>query len=412
MRDTPMPGLGVVGRLITARALREIAFGAMAIVLPIDWRAAGISLPVIGLLFTIALAGSATLAMLLGRLMDRVGRRRILLIASVLWVVTTPLLYDSHLAGLVIVALVGSLSPNGKEVGPFLAVEQAALAQLYAGRTRVRAYAWFNLIGYTSTAGGALLVGAWGLAGGARGSVGLFHGAIVGYGVIGLIQVILYARLPSTVEMSVRYPESGAPAPLAYAPSHAVRRFVYTLSALFTLDALGAGFIVQGLLAAWFHARFGLNLAQLGGIFFGTNLLSGLSSLGAERLAARFGLLNTMVFTHLPSNLLLVLVPLMPTAGLAVTVLLLRHLLSQMDVPTRQAYTMAIVGPADRAYMASWTNGVRHYGTAAAPLLSGALLALPASGLPFFIAGGLKIVYDLTLYGIFRRIPIEHAEDR
>ncbi len=411
MRGTLRPELGVVGRLITARALREIAFGAMAIVLPIEWRAAGLSLPAIGLLFTIALAGSATLAMLLGRLLDRVGRRRILFIASGLWVVTTPLLYSSHLVVLVIVALVGSLSPNGKEVGPFLAVEQAALAQVYAGRTRVRAYAWFNLIGYTSTALGALLVGVLGLVGGGRGSVELFHGVIVGYGAIGLIQVILYARLPSTVEVPMRQ-ESGAHAPLAYTPSHSVRRFVYTLSGLFTLDALGAGFIVQGLLAAWFHARFGLNLAQLGGIFFGTNLLSGLSSLGAERLAARFGLLNTMVFTHLPSNLLLVLVPLMPTAGLAVTVLLLRHLLSQMDVPTRQAYTMAIVGPRDRAYMASWTNGVRHYGTAAAPLLSGALLALPAAGLPFLIAGALKIVYDLTLYGIFRRIPIAHAEDR
>ncbi len=407
MTKTDMPG--IVGRLLTARALREIAFGAMAIVLPIYWRSAGLSLPSIGLLFTIALAGSATIAMLLGRFVDQVGRRRVLLIASVLWVATTPLLYYTNLGGLAVVALLGSLSPNGKEVGPFLAVEQAALARLYAGRTRVRAYAWFNLVGYTSTAVGALIVGGLGLVGG----VGLFHGAIVGYGAIGLIQVILYARLPSAVELPAAKPESGPRSAMAYAPTNAVRRFVYTLSGLFTLDALGAGFIVQGLLVAWFHARFGLNLAQLGGIFFGTNLLSGLSSLGAERLAARFGLLNTMVFTHLPSNLLLIVVPLMPTPELAVAVLLLRHLLSQMDVPTRQAYTMAIVGPGDRAYMAAWTNGVRHYGTAAAPLLSGALLALSAaSGLPFFIAGGLKIVYDVTLYGIFRRIPIEHADDR
>ncbi len=409
MRDTTMSGSGIVGPLITARALREIAFGAISIVLPIEWRAEGLSVPIIGLLFTIALAGSGTMAMLLGRFMDRVGRRRILLTASVLWVVTAPLLYFSNFWGLVMVALIGSLSPNGKEVGPFLAVEQAALAQVFASRTRVRAYAWFNLVGYTATAVGGLLVGALGLTTSTRDSFGLFHGVIVGYGVIGLIQGILYARLPSTVEISVRQPADAPQGPLVYIPSTSVRRVVYTLSGLFTLDALGAGFIVQGLLVAWFHARFGLNLSQLGEIFFGTNLLSGLSSLGAARLAARFGLLNTMVFTHLPSNLLLVLVPLMPTAGLAVILLLLRHLLSQMDVPTRQAYTMAIVGPGDRAYMASWTNGVRHFGTAAAPVLSGALLALPGSGLPFFIAGGLKIVYDLTLYRIFRRIPIEHA---
>ncbi len=403
--------IGVGGRLLAARTLREIAFGTMAVVLPFYWQQKGLSLSAIGMLFTLALLGSATLAVLLGRYLDRIGRRLVLLVASVLWVVTTPLLFFGHLGVLAIVALLGSLSPNGKEVGPFLAVEQAALARLYGGQTRVRVYAWFNLIGYTATAVGAVLAGSLGLVADGSGAVWPFHLAIVGYGMIGLVQVVLYARLPSTIETSVQESEARDRPITAHIPSLHVRRQVHTLSGLFTLDALGAGFIVQGLLVTWFHIRFGMNLVQLGGIFFGTNLLSGLSSLGAARLAKRFGLLNTMVFTHLPSNLLLAIVPLMPTAWLAITVLLFRHLLSQMDVPTRQAYTMAMVSPDDHAYMASWTNGVRHYGTAVAPLVSGALMALPLSGLPFFIAGGLKVVYDLTLYGIFRRIPITHGDE-
>lgn len=412
MTKTSPPSWRVVGQLLIARSLREMAFGTMAIVLPLYWQKAGLSLPIIGLLFTIALLGSSTLSLLLGRFADQVGRRRVLVLASALWVLTTPLLFHPSLGGLIIVALIGSLSPTGKEVGPFLAVEQAVLARVYAGQTRVRAYAWFNLVGYTSTAVGALLAGMLGWLGGTEGTMGAFHLVIVVYGGVGFAQLILYARLPAAIEVPVWEHPSHARLSSASVPPLRVRRMVYKLSGLFALDALGAGFVVQGLLVAWFHARFGLNLVQLGGIFFGTNLLSGLSSLVAVRLAQRFGLLNTMVFTHLPSNLLLILVPLMPTAALAVTLLWLRHLLSQMDVPTRQAYTMAMVHPNDRTYMAFWTNGVRHYGTAVAPLLSGSLLALPLIGLPFFIASGLKIVYDLTLYGTFRRIPLEHTDER
>ena len=411
--------------LLVTRALRQVAFGCMAVILPIYWHEEGLSVPVIGLLFTLALLGSSTLTVLLARFVDRVGRRRLLLLASALWCGTALLLFSRQPAWLAILALFGPISPSGKEVGLFLSVEQAVLARLYAGQSRVNAYAWFNLIGYTSAATGALVASIVGLAHAGTNGIDIFHAAVIGYAAVGIVQLLLYASLPAAVEAERPVPSEhregsesdaatpGIPSELTrYRPDLHTRRLVYNLSGLFMMDALGAGFIVQGLLVSWFQVKFGFDLTELGLIFFGTNLLSGLSSLAAARLAKSFGLLNTMVFTHLPSNILLILVPLMPTPWLAVAVLLMRHLLSQMDVPTRQAYTMAMVGPADRAYMSAWTNGVRHYGTGMAPLFTGAMLALSATGLPFFIAGGLKCVYDILLYAMFRRTPLEHSHQR
>ncbi|RIV19678.1 MFS transporter [Alicyclobacillaceae bacterium I2511] len=419
-------------KLLAARILRQVAFGCMAVILPIYWREEGLSVSMIGLLFTLALLGSSTLTVLLGRFVDRIGRRRLLLLVSALWFLTAFLLLSRAPAWLAVLALLGSVSPSGKEVGPFLAIEQAALTRLYAGQSRVNAYAWFNLVGYTSTALGALLASAVGLAHPGLSDMSAFHGAVIGYAGVGLALLLLYASLPASVEATqtsrdeqrtdnVSTSVQGVPtiptlpsvSPAnSHLPEPRIRRLVFILSSLFAMDALGGGFIVQGLLVAWFQEKFGFDLAQIGLIFFGTNLLSGFSSLVAARLAKFFGLLNTMVFTHLPSNILLILVPLMPTPWLAVVVLLVRHLISQMDVPTRQAYTMAMVGPEDRAYMSAWTNGVRNYGTAIAPFFSGAMFALSATGLPFFIAGGLKSAYDLILYILFRHTPLDHTHQR
>jgi hypothetical protein len=179
---------------------------------------------------------------------------------------------------------------------------------------------------------------------------------------------------------------------------------VAKLAALFALDAFAGGFVVQGLIAYWFHVRYGLDPAALAALFFGTNLLNSLSYLAAAPLARRIGLLNTMVFTHLPSNVLLVLVPLMPSLPLAVGVLLVRNLLSQLDVPTRQSYTMAIIPPSQRAATAGVLSVARNAAAAAAPALAGVTLAVPALGLPFLLAGGLKIVYDLTIWSVFRHV--------
>ena len=180
---------------------------------------------------------------------------------------------------------------------------------------------------------------------------------------------------------------------------------VLRLSALFALDAFGGGLVIQSIVAYWFHIRFGVEPALLGGIFFGANILAGISALAAAKIADRIGLINTMVFTHIPSNLLLMLVPLMPSLPLAITVLLMRFSISQMDVPTRQSYTMAVVSPDERSAAAGVTGIARSIGASLSPSLAGALLGVPLLlSVPFFLAGGLKLVYDLTLYRAFRSI--------
>ncbi|HYM68540.1 MAG TPA: MFS transporter, partial [bacterium] len=193
---------------------------------------------------------------------------------------------------------------------------------------------------------------------------------------------------------------------------HQSRGVVLRLSALFGLDALAGGFVLQSLVALWFHERYGVDLERLGLLFFGTNLLSALSGMVAARLVGRFGLLNTMIFTHLPSNVLLMLVPLMPSWPLAAAVLLARHALSQMDVPTRQAYTMLMVTPEERAAAAGVTNAVRPAAASVAPAISGMMVHAAAAGLPFALAGGLKIIYDIALWLFFRGVPIDQSASR
>jgi len=231
---------------------------------------------------------------------------------------------------------------------------------------------------------------------------------VVGYGLLGLVLGILFSRLSVAAEVSAEEQESkGAGekiAPPLRFGLHRSRNVVLKLSALFALDAFAGGLIVQSLIAYWFHIRFGVEPGILGGIFFGANLLAGLSALAAARIAARFGLINTMVWTHIPSNILLMLVPLMPSLPLAIIVLLVRSSISQMDVPTRQSYTMAVVDPDERSAAAGATTIVRTAASAIAPVLTGTLLGASLLNLPFFLAGGLKITYDLLLYHNFRTI--------
>ena len=230
----------------------------------------------------------------------------------------------------------------------------------------------------------------------------------VGYAVIGSVLLIAFLGLSRAIEPIAVTIGSSAPntsaVPRTWFGLHRSRGVVLRLSALFMLDAFGGGFIVQSLLAYWFQRRFGLDLASLGTLFFMANLLAAGSSLVAARLAQRFGLLNTIVFTHLPSNVLLLLIPLMPNCGWAVAVLLLRFSISQMDVPTRQSYTMSVVSPDERSAAAGITTVVRSLGAAAAPMIAGSLLAREdLADVPFFIAGGVKIVYDLWLFAEFRK---------
>ncbi|HEV7215612.1 MAG TPA: MFS transporter, partial [Chloroflexota bacterium] len=298
---------------------------------------------------------------------------------------------------LALAAIAGTISPSGKEVGPFLSLEQAILPQTAPDARRTGLFAAYNLVGSLSSALGALVAAVPPLLGVST----VVGGRLLlwAYALAALLLLLLYTRLSPKAE--VIRPDRAAP---RRGGLHRSRGIVARLAVLFAVDSFAGAFVVQSLIAYWFHLRYGVDIAALGAIFFGVNLCAALSFLAAAPLARRIGLLNTMVFTHLPSNVLLVLVALMPNAGLAIAVLLLRSLLSQLDVPTRQSYTMAVVAPEERAAAAGITSVARSAAAAAAPAFAGATLAVPALGLPFLIAGSLKIVYDLAILAIFRNI--------
>ena len=392
-----------VALLFATRVVRMFGYGFLAVVLVLYLTTLGLSGGEIGLLLSLTLLGDAAVSLWLTTHADRIGRRRVLvagaglMLAAGLAFVATPIF-----AVLVVAATIGVISPSGNEVGPFLAVEQASLSQLVGSGRRTGVFAWYQLAGSFATAVGTLAGGALAqaaMAGGA-GESDAYRMVIAGYAAVGIVLAVLFTRLTSRVEVA---PGEAASTPLRDRLGlHRSRAVVLRLSALFALDAFAGGFVVQSFIAFWFHERFGVEPAFLGGLLFGANLLAGVSALAAGRLAARFGLIETMVFTHLPSNVLLALVPFMPTLPLAVLVLLLRFSISQMDVPTRQSYTMAVVAPDERSAAAGVTGIARSLGVAASPLLAAPLFVSAAlAGAPFVIAGGLKVVYDLLLYRAF-----------
>jgi predicted MFS family arabinose efflux permease len=302
-----------------------------------------------------------------------------------------------------IAAIIGVISPSGNEIGPFLSLEQAALSQLLSSEERTRAFAWYNLAGSLATACGSLFGGflSEGLMHFGIPDLASYRTVILLYAACGLLLVVFFLILSPNVE-AARIPTTKRVLGL-----HTSKGVVMKLSALFALDAFAGGFVIQSMLAYWFHVKFDLDAGLLGSIFFGANILAGASALLAAKIASRIGLINTMVFTHIPSNVLLCLVPFMPTAGLAVFVLLLRFSISQMDVPTRQSYTMAVVAPDERSAASGITSIARSVGASVSPVLSGVFLAVPALlGAPFLVAGGLKIVYDILLYRYFSRTAV------
>jgi MFS family permease len=308
---------------------------------------------------------------------------------------------------LVIAGTIGVISPSGNEVGPFLSIEQAALSHVVADRTRTEVFAWYTLAGSFATALGALVGGALSqaLQKTAVLQVNGYRAVVVLYGVLGLVLAFLFMRVSRDAEVSPSESREAGGLGRLFG-IHKSRHVVAKLSGLFALDAFAGGFVLQSFAAYWFYLRFGVNPATLGVIFFWANILSGISALLASRLAARFGLVRTMVLTHLPSNILLLLVPLMPNLPLAVMVLLARFSISQMDVPTRQSYTMAVVSPEERSAAAGITGVARTIGAAISPLFVGFLFAHPALiNVPFYIAGALKIIYDLLLYREFISLP-------
>ena len=395
-------------KLLAARALRTFGYGYLAVALGLYLQQLGLNPFQVGIVLAAAVAGSALMNVLWTLLADRFGRRRTVAIMAVL-MIAGGLLFavTDRLWLLVLGALTGTISASSSEVGPFLTVEQAILPQTAPDDRRTWLFSIYDTLGNLAGAAGALFTGAvalfarFGLTGAST-----YRPLFVVYAAIGLLNLLLFLSLSSGVEAAH---VEGARTLVGL---HRSTGTVARLSALFGLDALAGGFVLQSIVAYWFHLRWGLSPAALGVLFFWVGVLSGLSLLAASWLARRFGLLNTMVFTHLPSNLLLVLVPLAPAAWLAVLLFLARMSVSQMDVPTRKSYTMAVVDPDERTAAAGITNVARTAASAVSPVLSGAAVGIGALGLPFFVAGGLKVVYDGLIYLTFRNVHPPEEQER
>ncbi|MGQ0603228.1 MAG: MFS transporter [Anaerolineales bacterium] len=400
---TPLRALTPDGRwLFATRVARMFAYGLVSVVLVLYLAQLGLSEERIGLLLTLTLIGDTAIALWMTTVADRAGRRRMLLAGAALMIfagVLFALTRDFWL--LLVAATLGVLSPGGNEVGPFLSIEQAALTQSIPGEQRTATLAWYQLGGSFATALGALAGGglAQVLQNSSVSQLESYRAVVICYALLGVILLVMFTRLSARVEPHVTPSLATRPALLGL---HRSRNTVLKLSALFSLDAFAGALVVQSVMAYWFYTRFGVEPAVLGGIFFGANVLAGFSALAAVPLACRIGLINTMVFTHLPSNVLLMLVPLMPTLPLAIALLLIRFSISQMDVPTRQSYTLAVVEPDERSAASGVTSVARTVGASFAPALAGLLLANPLlTSVPFLLAGGLKIVYDLALWRSF-----------
>jgi MFS family permease len=385
--------------LLAARALRGFADGYVAVLLPAYLLALGLDQLDVGFLSTATLAGSALVTLAVGVVGHRWPTRRLLLYAALLMTITgLGFASISSFWPLLIVAFIGTLNPSSGDVSVFLPLEHARLAQAAKGNTRTTLFARYTLIGSLSAAVGALAAGipslltAWA-------GLPLIDGLramFVLYGLLGGFVWLLYRSLPTaSIHTGKR------PAPLG--PS---RRIVFKLAILFSVDAFAGGLVVNSLLTLWLFERFGLSLGQAGMFFFCTGLLSAISQLAAPAVARRIGLLNTMVFTHIPANVCLILAAIAPSVEVALALLFVRSALSQMDVPVRTAYVMAVVTPEERTAAASFTSVPRSLASAASPTLAGALLASGLLGAPLIVCGALKIAYDLALLVSFRRLNV------
>jgi MFS family permease len=397
--------------LFATRILRMFGYGLLSVVLALHLAAAGLSEAQIGLLLTLTLMGDTAISLFITTRADRAGRRRMLMVSALLMVLAGVLFASTRSFWLLLLAAtIGVISPSGNEVGPFLAVEQAALTQAIPTERRTAVFAWYNLCASFATAFGSLVGGglAEALQGNGVTALGSYRMLAAVYAAAAVVLALLFSRLSAAIEARATNSAEAEPRPSVFHLGlGSSRNNVLKLAGLFSMDAFAGGFVVQAFLAYWFQQRFGVSPSTLGSIFFGANILAGLSALSASWLANRIGLLATMVATHIPSNVLLVLVPLMPSLPLAIAVLLVRYSISQMDVPTRQAYTMALVPEHERAAAAGVTGIARTVGASISPIFAGPLYASAAlAAIPFFLAGGIKIAYDLLVWRAFKRVKI------
>ncbi len=376
--------------LVATRCLRAFGFGFAAVLIGIHLERKGLGPGLIGLALAVGLAAGSLSGLVFAALAGRLGRRRTLALAGLLMALTgLDLAYAQPPWLLVAAGLTGMLGAAAVDLGPFAAVEQAVLAEAVPGAGRNRAFGRYSLTG-------ALAAAAGGLAAGLATDPWRSSAFFVAYALLGLATAALPLLLSTQVETAEPGPAFGDPRPLL------------GLAALFALDSFGGGFVVSAVIAYWLHARFGTGSQVLGPAFAVIALLQAASYEVSGRLADRIGLVRTMVFTHLPSNLLLMLVPLAPSLGWALALLFVRFSLAQMDVPARQAYVVSIVPPSRRAGAVALTGAVRGVAQSIGPALAGLAIQAAAYGLPFYAGGGLKVLYDLALYLGFRDRPAEH----
>ena len=387
----------VVAPLLIGRALRAFVDGYVAVLLPAYLLALGLGVWEVGFLSTATLLGSAVATLAIGAWGHRFQQRHLLLGAAVLMIATGLAFAGlSSFWPLLLIAFVGTLNPSSGDVSVFLPLEHARLAEAAEGNTRTSLFARYSLLGALFAAFGALAaaVPEWLTAHAELAHLDALRVMFVIYALVGVVVWWLYRGLP-------KVPLHDQPLP---APLTSSRPVVVRLAALFSIDAFAGGLVVNTLLALWLFQRFELSLASAGQFFFWAGLLTAVSQLAAPWVAKRIGLLNTMVFTHIPANLCLIMAALAPTLPMALGLLLLRSLLSQMDVPTRGAFVMAVVTPAERAAAASFTAVPRSLAAALSPSLGGALLATGWLAAPLVACGVLKIGYDLALWRAFRKI--------
>src|SRR5215469_6605675 len=385
--------------LPTARGVRAFGDGFVSILVPVYLTGIGFDAFEVGALTTAMLLGPAMMTLVIGLIAHRLKTVRVLTTATTLMVLSgIGYAFETEFWPLLVIALIGTLSPTASDVSVFAPLEQTLLSDAVAPERRTSVLATYSLIGSVLSAVGCLCASAPEIV--ARTSLippnRALQGMFLVYALLGAIAFLIYRQLKSPAEATVSEPAIG---PLG--PS---RRIVFTLAALFSLDSFGGGFFVQSLLALWLFDHFGLSLTAAGSLFFWSGLLSGFSYPVAVRLARRIGLVNTMVFTHLPSNVCLMLVPFAPTLGIAIALLLIRSTLSQMDVPARTSYVMAVVTPPERPAAASVTAAPRSMAGAASPVLAGYLLGLSSFGWPLVIGAGLNSLYDLLLLFMFRKV--------
>jgi MFS family permease len=382
----------VIGAIFVAKSARTFCYGFLGILLPVYLDELGVSAVGIGVAVTLTLAGSAALTWGVRRPAERFGGRAALLALAALTAIAACLLLLSREPWVVIfAAMVGNVAVGAGETGPFLSIEQVMIARAAAAGRRTKILSVYNLLGYGAAALGAAAVGV----------VGSYQALFAAFLAAAGVQALAYLRLPATAPVRPR-------GPAAALPSTALIR---KLAALFSLDSFAGGFVLQSLVAYYLHTRFALELDALGRIFFVAQMLTAVSLLLAGRLAGRFGLLNTMVVSHLVSNVLLIGVAAAPTAAVAVALLFARQLLSQIDVPTRQAYVMAVVQDHEREAAATTTTLWRTVAQAVTPALTGVIMQAVALGTPFVLGGGLKIVYDLLLYRTFKDVKLRSEHE-